>query len=148
MDPLSLSCNIIGVLTIASKLLSLGYSYGNSVKDFPEDIQDLVGELSSLSGILHALNATMDPTDGGGVVSTKVDPNGMARAITIPLEDCRRLLSDMAGELEKYQKSGSKAQKAVKRLYWPLKENETKVWVKKIERYKSTFSLALSADEL
>lgn len=148
MDPLSLSCNIIGVLTIASKLLSLGYSYGNSVNDFPEDIQDLVGELSSLSGILHALNATMDPPDGSGVISTKVDPNGMARAITIPLEDCRRLLSDIAGELEKYRKSGSKARKAVEHLYWPLKGNETRIWVKKIERYKNTFSLALSADEL
>lgn len=148
MDPLSLSCNIVGVLTVASKLLSLGYSYGNSVKDFPEDIQNLVGELSSLSGILHALKATIDIPDGGGFVSTKVAPSGVARAITIPLEDCGRLLLDMVGDLEKYQNSGSKAQKVAKRLYWPLKESETKNWVRRIGRYKSTFSLALSADEM
>lgn len=146
MDPLSLSCNIVGVLTVASKLLSLGYSYGNSVKDFPEDIRDLVGELSSLSGILHALKATMDPPDDGEFVFTKADPSDVARAITIPLEDCERLLLDMVGDLERYQKVGSKVQKAVKRLYWPLKETETKIWVERIGRYKSTFSLALSAD--
>lgn len=148
MDPLSLSCNIIGVLTVAGKLLSFGYSYGNSVEDFPEDIQNLVDELSSLSGILHALKATMDLPDVSGVVSTKANPSEVARAITIPLEDCGRLLLDMVGDLEKYQKSGSKVQKSFKRLFWPLKEGETKIWARRIGRYKSTFSLALSADEM
>lgn len=151
MDPLSLSCNIIGVLTISGKLLSFGYSYGNSVKDFPEDLQDLTGELSSLSGILHALKVVMDSSspDDSRVASAGIDPNGVAKAMAIPMEHCERLLLDIVGYLEKeYQKSASKTQGLVQRLSWPLKESKIKGWIERIRRYKNTFSLALSADEV
>lgn len=50
MDPLSLSCNTVAVLTVASKLLADGYSYGNAIKDFPDDLRELVRVLYSLSG--------------------------------------------------------------------------------------------------
>lgn len=148
MDPLSLSCNIVGVLTAAGKLLSFGYSYGNSTKDFPEDLRSLTSELSSLSGILHALKAIIDAPNDSGVLATKTDPSNIVRAMAIPLEGCERLLSGMVGDLEKYRQSSSKVQKVIRILSWPLKENETKNWVERIQRYKSTFSLALSADEM
>lgn len=149
MDPLSLSCNITGVLTISSKLLSFGYSYGNSVKDFPEDLRDLTSELSSLSGILHALKVVMDSLDDSRAVPAGADPNGVARAMAIPMEHCERLLLDIVRYLEKeYQKSGSKTQGLVQRLSWPLKESKIKGWIERIRRYKNTFSLALSADEV
>lgn len=150
MDPLSLSCNVIAVLTVTSQLLAAGYSYGNSVKDFPDTLRELVGELSSLSGILHTIAAIMEPlADNSHVTApTRPDPNTIARAMAVPLEDCRKMLVDLVADLERYQNSGSRVQKVVKRLSWPLKESETKSWIGKIGRYKSTFALGLSADEL
>lgn len=150
MDPLSLSCNVIGVLTVASKLLTTGYSYGNATKDFPDDLRELVAELSSLSGVLHALNAVIEPFGGNSVVTatTRPDPGNIARAMTVPLEDCRNMLASMVADLDRYQKPGSRTQKLVQRFSWPLKKDETKIWINKIGRYKSTFALGLSADEL
>lgn len=150
MDPFSLSCNIVGVLTAAGQLLAAGYSYGNAVKDFPDDLRALVGELSSLSGILHTLKVVIEPPEGNNfvVAATSPDPSGLANAISIPLSDCEGMLVDMLENLKKYQESGSRVQKMVKRLTWPLKGNETQSWTEKIGRYKSTFQLALSADDL
>lgn len=150
MDPLSLSCNIVGVLTVVGKLLGAGYSYGNAVKDFPDDLRELVGELSSLSGILHALGVIMEPPEDNNNATdiTRTSPSTIAIAMAVPLEDCRTMLVNMMADLEKYRNSGSRVQKAVKLLSWPIKESETKAWVRKIGRYKSTFALGLSADEL
>lgn len=150
MDPLSLSCNVVGVLTVTSKLLATGYSYGNAVKDFPGDLRELVKELTSLSGILHALAAIIEPLDDSGAiaVTTRPYPSTLAGAIIVPLEGCRKMLTDMVADLEGYHKSGSRAQRVVKRLTWPLKESETKAWVEKIGRYKRTFTLGLSAGGL
>lgn len=149
MDPLSLSCNVVGVLTVTSKLLATGYSYGNAVKDFPGE---LVKELTSLSGILHALAAIIEPLEGSSAVAVTPGPYpntiAIANAIAVPLEDCRKMLTDMVVDLEEYQKSGSRVQRVVKRLTWPLKESETKAWVEKIGRYKRTFTLGLSAGGL
>lgn len=144
MDPLSLSCNIIGVLTAAGQLISAGYSYGSSVKDFPQEIRDLVGELSTLSGILHALKALMDSSADGTTPDT--NPSDIAKAIEVPIKDCEKMLENMLGCLDNYQKPDNKVKNFVKRLTWPLKEGETKSWIEKISRYKATFSLALSAD--
>lgn len=149
MDPLSLPCNAVAVLTIASKLLAVGYFYGNAVEDFPEDIRDFVGELSSLSGILHALKAIMEPPEDSLVTAptTRLDPSTIATVMAVPLEDCRTMLTDMLANLERHQKPGPRAQKAVKRLSWPLMETETKTWVEKIGHYKNIFALGLSVDE-
>lgn len=150
MDPLSLSCNIVGVLTVVGKLLGAGYSYGNAVKDFPDDIRELIGELSSLSGILHALGVIMEPLEDNSDATgtTRMSPSTIARAMAVPLEDCKTMLVNMVADLEKYRNSGSRVQTTVKRLSWPIKESETKTWVRKIGRYKSTFALGLSANEL
>lgn len=150
MDPLSLSCNIVGVLTMVGKLLGTGYSYGNTVKDFPDDLRELVGELSALSGILHALGVIMEPPEDNSDATdtTRASPSTIARAMTVPLEDCKTMLVNMVADLEKYRNSGSRVQRAIKHLSWPINEIETKAWVRKIGRYKSTFALGLSADEL
>lgn len=147
MDPLSSSHNAVAVLTVTSKLLATGYFYGNAVKDFPEDIRNFVGELSSLSGILHALKAIMEPPEDSLVAAstTRLGPSTIAIVMAVPLEDCRTMLTDMLANLEK---QGPRVQEVVKRLSWPLTETETKTWVEKIGHYKNIFALGLSVDEL
>lgn len=148
MDPLSLTCNVAGVLTITAKLISVGYSYGSSVVDFPGEVQELIAELTSLSGILSALEAVVD-----NPLSYQVDGTTNKRPILITkflsgsLEECGKNLQAVLESLEN-QRVGSKAQKIFKRVTWPLKENDTRDLFGRLERYKRTFSLALSADEV
>lgn len=148
MDPLSLTCNIVGVLTVASQLISMGYSYGSSVGDFPEEVRNLIGELTSLSGILSALRAVVDqppPYQIDG--SMNPQPSLIAEFLNDPLEECGKSLQSLLKSLEN-QRVGSKMQKIFKRVTWPLKDSETKDLFSRLERYKQTFSLALSADEV
>lgn len=111
MNPLSLPYKIIGLLTctIDSQLIPAGYSYGNFVKEFPGEIRDFVGGLSTFISTLHALIVIMGPpeVDNGSAVTTGLDLTGIAKALAIPLEDYGKMLSEMVRNLEKYQKSRS-----------------------------------------
>src|SRR5207253_312992 len=65
------------------------------------------------------------------------------------LDECATQLQRLLLFLQKYQDPGAgKVKNVVKRMMWPLKEQETKEWIGRIEGYKSTFSLALSTDGL
>lgn len=143
MDPLSLTCNIAAVLTVTAQLISAGYSYGSSVAAFPGEVQELMAELTSLSGILSALRAIVDqPHD-----SADVQPSLIAKFLSSPLEECGKRLQSVLQSLQD-QNEGNKMKKLFKRVTWPLKEEETKDLLAGLERYKKTFLLALSADEM
>lgn len=145
MDPLSLTCNIAAVLTTTAQLISVGYSYRSSVADFPGEVQEFIAELTSLSGILSALKAVVGQVLVDGEVNGR--PALIAAILSGPLEECGKILHSVFQSLEN-QKVGSKAQKIFKRITWPLKEGYTRDLLARLERYKKTFSLALSADEM
>lgn len=92
----------------------------------------------------------MEPLEDNCAIAhtTRPDPSTISRVMAVPLEGCRTMLTDMVADLRRYQKPGPRVQKMVKRLSWPLKENETKAWTEKIGHYKSIFVLGLSVDEL
>lgn len=144
MDPLSLTCNIAAVLTATAQLISIGYSYGSSAVDFPGEVQEFIAELTSLSGILSALKAVVGQVIVDGEANGR--PALIATLLSSPLEECTKVLHGVLQSLEN-QKVGSKAQKIFKRITWPLKEGDTRNLFARLERYKKTFSLALSADE-
>lgn len=141
MDPLSLSVSIITILTVAGQLATLGNAYATSVSGYPKEINDLLTELSALSQVLIALKDIIDPA-----TATSATPIIWARILVSPVDECANQLQEMLAFLTKYQSSKSKMRKIVKRLMWPLKEAETREWIKKIEGHKSTFTLALSTD--
>lgn len=148
MDPLSLTCNVAAILTTAAKLISVGYSYGSSVAGFSKEVQEFITELTSLSGILSALEAVINqplPYQADGTMDGR--PTLVANLLSDPLEECGKSLQTVLESLEN-QRVGSQAQKIFKRITWPLKEGDTRDLFAKLERYKKTFSLALSADEV
>lgn len=148
MDPLSLACNIAAVLTTTAKLISVGYSYGSSVAGFQGEVQEFIAELTSLSGILSALEAVISqPLSYQVDDSTNERPTLIAKVLSDPLAECGKSLQSVLESLEN-QKVGSKAQRIFKRITWPLKEGDTRDLFARLERYKRTFSLALSADEM
>lgn len=141
MDPFSLTVSIITVVTLAGQLVSLGKSYASSVSGCPQEINDLLSELSALSQILMALKDVIDPA-----TATSKTPILLGGILVGPVDDCANQLREMIAFLTKCQASKSRIKKVMKRLVWPLREAETKDWINKIEGYKSTFTLALSAD--
>jgi hypothetical protein len=141
MDPFSLTVSIITVVTLAAQLVSLGNSYASSISGCAREIEDLVAEVSALSQILIALKKVIDPA-----TATSQTPIIRSGILVGRVEDCANQLKEMITVLTKYQASKNKVKKLMRRLVWPLKEADTREWINKIETYKSTFTLALSAD--
>ena len=146
MDPLSLAASVITVVTLTGQLISLGYSYGAGVSGCPKELRDLSAELISFSTILDAVKGVLDPTKNP---ATGAHPTLIGNSLQNDLDECATQLKRLLLFLQKYQDpAGGKVKKVVKRMMWPLKEQETKDWIRRIEGYKSTFSLALSTDGL
>ncbi|CUS07295.1 unnamed protein product [Tuber aestivum] len=146
MDPLSITASVITVVTLTGQLISLGYSYGVGVSGCPQELRDLTTELISFSTILGAVRSVLDPTQNP---TAGPHPTLIGNSLQNNLDECATQLGKLLLFLQKYQDpADGKVKKVVKRMMWPLKEQETKEWIARIEGYKSTFSLALSTDGL
>ncbi|KAG0636035.1 hypothetical protein HOY80DRAFT_1011523 [Tuber brumale] len=145
MEGLSLTANIIAVLSLAGKLLTTGYQYGSSSAQSPPELQRLVREVTALSGVLHAVNRLV-----GDPVSNTRTNNGssgnLIRTMCEPVAQCRKLMEGMLRDLQKYDASSRR--RGAWRLCWPLKEKTTKEWCERLERHKSLFEVALAVDEV
>jgi hypothetical protein len=139
MDGLSLSVNILTLVDIASKLAALGSAYTTSANGHHREVQHLVRELETLSGVLEALSTTLQSRSGAAKRASLIDG---------PLEECKTQLTDLHKMLVKQVSGRNRWMRLGRALQWPLKEKETRVWVERMERFKRTFSLALQADEM
>lgn len=61
-DPLSISSGIAGLITLSASIVSTCYAYGCAVRDGPSEVQKLIDEIMSLSGVLSAVKALIDRT--------------------------------------------------------------------------------------
>ncbi|KAG0131113.1 hypothetical protein HOY82DRAFT_519449 [Tuber indicum] len=146
MDPLSITASVITVVTLTGQLISLGYSYGAGVLGCPQELRELAAELVSFSTVLDAVRGVLDPTKNP---TAGAHPTLIGSSLQSSLDECVTQLEKLLLTLQKYQDpAAGKVKNLVKRMKWPLKEQETKEWIGRIEGYKSTFSLALSTDGL
>jgi hypothetical protein len=136
MDPFSLTVSALTVAQIAGSLVTVGNSYCRSCRSQSEEIQRLVREIGLLSGVLNS-------------ISTAVDSAGAAppHLLEGPLEVCKTELLDLHEFLLKQLNGKNRFLRLGRRMTWPMREQETKEWIDRIERSKKTFMLALQADE-
>jgi hypothetical protein len=141
MDPLSGAASVIAVIQISGMIFDLCRTYYTAVKDAREDIARLQNELRALEVVLASVADLADADDSERLSTLRmlIKPDG-------PLSQCRE---DLEGMLEKLQigdgedrmkRFGSRA------LKWPLKSKNFDKAIAAIERHKSLFDLALTAD--
>jgi hypothetical protein len=137
MDPFSLTVSVLTVAQIAGSLVTIGNSYCRSCRSQSEEIQRLVREIGLLSGVLNSISTAVD--SGGGATPPHI--------LEGPLETCKTELLDLHEFLLKQLKGKNRFLRLGRRMTWPMREQETKEWIGRIERSKKTFMLALQADE-
>ncbi|KAF8537946.1 hypothetical protein BDD12DRAFT_844729 [Trichophaea hybrida] len=142
MDPISLIVGSITICQVAGKIISLGFEYGQSISNLPGEVQVLVSEIALLSGVLNSLCSCLQ--NDGGTTATKFVTDSVASSVA----ECQQQLEELHAFLAKHQSSGSKLSTLGRTLKWPMKAQETREWIVKMERYKTTFSLALQREEL
>jgi hypothetical protein len=141
MDPLSLLVGGIAICQVAGKIISFSAQHVKSMANLPAEVQVLVSEIALLSGVLNSLCSSLQDSGGG---TTKPITNSLASSVT----ECQQQLEELYSFLAKHQGSGSRLAGLGRTLKWPMKAQETREWIVKMERYKTTFSLALQQEEL
>lgn len=132
MDPISaisLSSSLLGLITQATTLVSGLCNYYDDVKNAPIQAQQLRYEFEAVVEILKKLQI-LD-------VDSLSSDSGLEKAIN----NFQALLNELKPCIAKNCTEG------LKRLRWPFTKAEHKRLSDQIERYKATFSLALTIDQ-
>ena len=165
-DPLSIAAGVSGLISLAGEVTLTCYRYGCAVKHAPKEIQDLLNEITSLTGVLASVQALIDahadqqrstddvpPADAKDKEDSDPPPPYELGAPKVdlkrlepPVADCRAVLGDLKGKLQRASfEDDHRVRKAFKRFTWPLKQPETREMLHRLERDKATFISALTS---
>lgn len=137
MDPLSISASIAGLISLGAAIVSNGYVLFSKIKRRSEDIQALVNEVASFSGLLVGLQAHLNSE-----MKTQENPSlhgigGFGRAWDDAIGECRNILQKVTSLLEELQIE-KPLRLALNRDSMTGRAGEL---ISRIERYKTFFIL-------
>lgn len=153
MDPISLAASIADLVTLATALIQWSTKYASDLRHARKDLADFIQELTYLKGVLSGLDAFLK-------LRTAAAPPGdtLLHNLGLPhgaIDDCRSAMESITKSLEKCERNpGAKRRKLnaalsfKSHLTWPLTKEMTENHMRRVERLKCTFTLALSADGL
>lgn len=134
---LGVAASCIQVIELGAKVISSSCRYINGVRRAPKAMSKVMDEVNSLTKVLDTLRNYANANPGSTVLSKLDGQDG-------PLQGCALELERLQQKLE--PKEGWRKVRA--RLSWPLKEKDISEFSSRIERHKSLFVLALTADQL
>ena len=139
MDGLSVAANVISVIQLSAQVFSLCQEYYIGVKQSRDEIQRLSNEVLAIHEILEKISDLLDGPDAAKFATLALldKKNGPAQQCAAQLQEIKTRLDPHEG----MRKLGWRA------LKWPLKSDNVNKMVLALERYKSTFSLALTTDQ-
>jgi Fungal N-terminal domain of STAND proteins len=130
MDPVSAVGVAAGAAQLAGQAKDIVcnmWQYFEAVKNAPKRSQELRQEMSNLADLLESLEDVLNsPTSSP--LFTNSDP----------VEEFVEMLDTLTARV------AAPKSKGIRRLKWPFTQEENKRLLSKMERYKSTFNLALN----
>ena len=143
MDPVSGAASVIAVIQITTTIVAACYRYRSGAKQARKEIRLITDEVDSLRDVLKNLEALFEEEEDLQdesrltTLSLLTKPDGPLTQCGLELE---RLEKKLAFPKEKLAQIG-------KTLFWPLKEEDSKRILDRLERFKATLNLALTADQ-
>ncbi|RPB08945.1 hypothetical protein P167DRAFT_538918 [Morchella conica CCBAS932] len=130
---LGTAASVIAVIQLTAAVASLSYEYISGVARAPSELQRFMNELKALTAVLSRLQ--MFALDNPDIA----DSWGLG-------EELRRCAEELKDVKERLEPKRGWWGTALGRLQWPLGGRETLDYVWKIERLKSHFTLAMTAE--
>lgn len=143
MDPvtvLGITSGIIAIIQLTGVLISEGYSHIGALKDAPKELQALVDELVSLSGILSALKVQLE-TAQITQNSTQLSALELLNSPGGPLQSCGRVLEYVKENLAKLKSS------RLGKYLVGYRDKDTKQHIEQLGRSREILQLALYVDQ-
>ena len=144
MDGLSTAASISAVIQITCQAYSLCQTYYLEVKKARKDINVLCKEIIAFQDVLRSVR-DMASTHGPGTLSNLhvlCNADGLVAKCQKEMEELVSGLWSGFGKSEKMKQFGVRA------LKWPFRSKDIEKALIRIERYKTTLNLALTADQM
>lgn len=145
MDPASLT----GLIVALEQIISRIFKFGKGIKDAKKEINQLCSELFALKGSLEHIRMNFNSS------KAFVEPDGALQSLFPPLlktEECSRMFTATESLVEDLTKRLSPApgrlNSLMQSLTWPLKKDDIKDFISRLERLKSYFLLATTSDNM
>ena len=139
MDGLSVAASLVAVVQLSAQVFSLCQEYYIGVKHARDEIQRLSNEVLAIHEILEKISDLLDGPD-----TTKFSTLALLDKKNGPAQQCAAQLQEIKTQLDPNEGMRKLGRRALK---WPLKSDNVNKMVLALERYKSTFTLALTTDQ-
>ena len=154
MDPLSITASVVAVLQAANAIISFCYDFRCALQDRPWALTKLTEEVAAIRNVLETLETLAEQAEGKALNVAAKSQLPALQLLCKPggaLEMCLWELDTLEKKLDSPGwggKVGSKKQAMLKAIGWRLKDKEVSEILARLERFKSAFNLALTADEV
>jgi hypothetical protein len=153
MDPLSITTGIITVLQATGMVISICYDFKSALNKAPWALSRIVEELKGLRTVLEALEIVADNLQSGKSSYTvqRIGLELLCKPGNGLLELCGQALTSLEKSLTNTNwgdTSGPKRRALAQAIGWRLSEKDALEALGNIQRFKSTLSLALAADQV
>ena len=123
-----IATNVVGLADVTFRVFKAVADYYHAVKSATAKSQELQDELFAISNVTRNIALLLSNTPTG---KESVVPDESVTQFRALLEEIRTKIALSAGDIQK-------------RLEWPLTVKENAEYIDRLERFKSTFSLALN----
>ena len=147
-EAVALVGSVIAIIQITDRIIDVCKFYLESVQGTPSDLRIILIEISALKMVLENVKFLIVCPDNESLVRDSLS-NGDR-----PIEQCLKSIGRLEGLFpqDTAERAGSKPKKRQKlnstlaTLAWPLKAKKAKKLLDEISVFKSTITLALTAD--
>jgi len=150
MDPLTITTGVIAILQATSAIISLCYDFKAALKNEPWSLTTTINGLKDLRNVLEKLEELTQNFNMPLSSSNRPIFELLSNSDDGPLVICERELSFLEKKIRASTYSeinGSRSKAILQALRWQFKDKDAKECMDRIERCKTTLSLALSADQ-
>ncbi|KAL4796552.1 WD40-repeat-containing domain protein [Aspergillus venezuelensis] len=139
-DPISIMTSVVALIEMSEYIVKTCEHYITRVRKAREEITRLLQEVKSLSRVLNSLKELVEGPNG--------EKLSITRTLLSDLESCSSVLKDIEAKIRPDETKNPMRRWGWRALKWPLKSQEVEKSVNDLEKFKTTFSLALEADQV
>ena len=129
-DPLSIAAGVAGLIGLASELTQACYGYYRKVKNAPSTVQDVIAETKMLRKALSDLEDICD---------RRTEPLPALEPFVEELSECEERIAEFGLKIDNDFRN---PHRLVKRLEWPFRDPEIKLFLAQLQRYRTVFESA------
>ena len=147
VEAIGLAASLASLLEISGRIVTTGYGYISKVAHAPSRMRMVLSQVSSVNLVLARLEEYSERQSAS-------DSTSILHALFVNgvLEDCKELLRKIDGTVQtcmaesEARSSKHEVKALMKRVIWPMKENETKEVLQHLDRLRSVLSDAIAQD--